>query len=229
MLEVLFDEVSINSEFGITLAERPVLPVSGARYITYEVPGRNGKLSIFDGYEDVPYSLRFNYIDENAKPAFREIVNFLTGKKKVRLSDNDNYRLISQSVISIKDANNDIEEWCDFEIEIITEPFEYEDAAMQTTTTNTTIVNPSNIEAGVILKVFGTGTCRVLLNENQMIFTDVQDYITVDGIMKKAHKDMSSRDNTMQGRYPVLKSGSNTISVSGQTSKIEIYKRWCWR
>lgn len=229
MLEVLFDEESINAIFGISLAERPVLSVSQPRYLSYEVPGRNGKLTVFDGYEDVPIRLRFNYINQNVKPTFRDIANFLTGKSKFRLSDDNRYRVIAQPVINVSDGNNDIPGWCDFEIEFITEPFEYEDATMQSTTTNTVIVNPSNIEAGVILKVFGTGTCRVLLNDNQMILTDVQEYVTVDGIIKKAHKNMTSLDNNMEGRYPVLKSGNNTISISGQTTKVEIYKRWCWR
>lgn len=229
MLEVLFDEQSVNERFNIKLAERPELPVAKERYLTYEVPGRNGSLTVFDGYEDVVFPLRFSYIDKEAKSTFREIVNWLTGKKKIRLSGSENYRLLTQSVITINPANNDIAEWCDFEIEVMAEPFEYEDAGTQETTTNTTIINPSNIDAGAIIKVYGTGTCRVLLNDNQMIFTDVQDYVVVDGIKKKAHKLMSSRDNNMQGRYPILKSGENKISVSGQTTKIEVSKRWCWR
>ena len=136
------------------MAERPVLPVSQPKYLSYEVPGRNGKLTVFDGYEDVPIRLRFNFIKQNVKPTFRDVVNFLTGKSKFRLSDDNRYRVIAQPVINVSDGNNDIPGWCDFEIEFITEPFEYEDATMQSTTTNTVIVNPSNIEAGVI----GDGT-----------------------------------------------------------------------
>ena len=229
MLEVLFDEESINSKFGITLAERPVLPVSQPRYTSYDVPGRNGKLTVFDGYDDVPYSLRFNYIDENAKPTFREIVNFLTGKTKVRLSDSDRYRVISQSIINVNNANNDIAEWCDFEIEIITEPFEYEDEETSVFDGSGIIINPSKIDAPIIINVYGDGDCNVRVNENQIQLTGVQGHVTIDGILKNAYRGNMTQNNNMSGNYPSLSYWENEVAISGNTKYIEIKKRWCWR
>ncbi|WP_208560635.1 hypothetical protein [Marinilactibacillus kalidii] len=229
MLEVLFDEESINKKFNITLAERPELTVAKERYLVYEVPGRNGNLTVFDGYDNVPLTLHFNFIDDDVRATFREMNNWLIGKKKVRLSDTEMYRNITQSVLTVNAANNDIKEWCDFELEIITDPFEYEDAGIEEVTSEAIIDNPSKVDAETSIKVYGEGTCRVLLNDNQMIFKDVKEYVVVDGMIKKAHKLMSSKDNDMQGRYPVLKSGENKISIDGQTTKIEVSKRWCWR
>lgn len=229
MLEVLFDEESINKQFNLTLAERPEITVAKERYLTYEVPGRNGNLTVFDGFENVPLVLHFNFINTNVRSTFREINNWLIGRSKVRLSDTKMYRIITQSIISVNTVRNDLKEWCDFEIEIMTEPFEYEDAGTEEASGETTIYNPSKIDAETTLKVYGEGTCRVLLNNNQIILKDVQDFIIVDGIIKKAHKLLSSKDNDMQGQYPVLKSGENAISFSGQTTKVEIVKRWCWR
>ena len=229
ILDVLFDGESFTEQFNVKLAERPVLPVAEARYITYDVPGRNGSLQVFDGYEDVPLPLHFNYIDDGAKPTFREMVNWLSDKKTFQLSDTDRYRVLSQSIIDIGPATNDIREWCDFGINLLTEPFEYEDDGVHTITSSATITNPSNIDAGAIVTVFGTGTCRVRINDNQMEFNDVQGHVTVDGILKNAYRNGSNQNENMRGRYPLLESGNNEVEVSGATERIEIETRWCWR
>lgn len=224
MLNVLFDGESITEKFDIQLAERPVIPVAEAIYNEYSVPGRN-TLKEFSHFENTSFTLRFNYIDDNVKPKFSEILNWLHGRTKYEESDSERYRLLTMSIPQVSDANNDIPEWCDFEIEIETEPFWYEDDGVETITATATIENPSKIDAGVVMTVFGTGTCRVRINDNQMQFVDVQGSVEVNGILKTAYRD----NENMSGRYPVLKSGNNEIEVSGQTQRIEIEKRWQWR
>ena len=229
-MEVLFDNVSINEQFDISLAERPVIPAAEMEYETISIPGRDGSLTRELGYKSKLIPLRFNYIHKNnVEKTFRDITNWLTNKKKIAFSnDLSVYRLISQ--INIQDAKNDIKEHVDFIVEVETEPFWYEDAGTQTLSSgSTTIVNPSVIDTGVIIKVYGTGTCRVTINDNHMIFTDVQDFVFVDGRRGLAHRNGVSQDNKMSGQYPVLKSGNNTVAVSGATTKIEIEKRWSWR
>lgn len=224
VLDILFDGEGITEQFDIQLAERPLIPVAEAIYDTYEVPGRNA-LREFSHFENTVLTLRFNYIDSNAKPKFGDILNWLHGKRKYQESGNNRYRLLTMSILNVSDANNDIPEWCDFEIEIETEPFWYEDAGTETITDTAIIRNPSKIDAGVIMRVFGTGTCRVRINNNQMEFVDVQEQVEVNGILKTAYRD----NENMSGQYPELLSGENDIEISGQTERIEIEKRWCWR
>ena len=229
-MEVLFDDVSINAKFNISLAERPVISAAEREYESIRVPGRDGSLTRELGYKSKLIPLRFNYIHKNnVEKTFRDITNWLTNKKKIAFSnDLSVYRLISQ--INIQDAKNDIKEHVDFIVEVETEPFWYENAGTQTLSSgSTTIVNPSVIETGVIIKVYGTGTCRVTVNDNPMIFTDVQDFVVVDGRRGLAHRNGVSQDNKMSGHYPIFKSGNNEIQISGATEKVEIEKRWSWR
>lgn len=230
-MEVLFDDVSINTKFNISLAERPVISAAEREYESIKVPGRDGSLTRELGYKSKLIPLRFNYIHKNnAEKTFRDIANWLTNKKKIAFSnDLSVYRLISQ--INIQDAKNDIKEHVDFIVEVETEPFWYEDAGVQTiaSTSAITINNPSAIETGVVMTVYGTGICRVRVNDNQMVFTDVQDFVIVDGLRGLAHRNGVSQDNKMSGYYPILKSGNNEIQISGATEKVEIEKRWSWR
>uniref|UniRef100_UPI0035A0A7A2 distal tail protein Dit n=1 Tax=Jeotgalibaca porci TaxID=1868793 RepID=UPI0035A0A7A2 len=230
MIEVLFDNQNINSRFDIFLAERPVIPSAEMAYETITVPGRDGALTREIGYKTKPISLRFNYIHkENVKKTFRDITNWLTNKKTIRLTDDlIGYRVITQ--LNIKDATNDLKGYADFVINLETEPFWYENAGVETITSGTTtIANPSVIETGVVMTVYGTGTCRVRVNDNQMVFMDVQDFVIVDGLRGIAHKHDASQDNKMSGRYPVFLPGNNEIEVGGAITRVEIEKRWSWR
>lgn len=224
-MDILFDNEGMEEKFNIKLAERPVIPVPEAIYDEFPVPGRNGVLKVFNRYDNTEFTLRFNYIDKDAKPIFIEMVNWLQGKKFYRETDNQYYRVLAQSIPEISPANNDIAEWCDFEITLETEPFWYEDAGITTVTDSAFIFNPSNIDAGTVMTVYGNGVCRVRINDNMMEFIDVQGSITVDGILKSLHQSY----NRMSGRYPEFKSGENEIEIGGDTEKVEFHQRWCWR
>ncbi|MFC6464948.1 distal tail protein Dit [Marinilactibacillus sp. GCM10026970] len=227
MIDVLFDEESINKKFNIRLAERPVVPVAEMEYESIEVPGRHGSLTRKIGYRSKPFSLKFNYIDINgAKPKYRDIVNWLTNKRKIHFSDDkDYYRVIQQ--MNPVDAENDIREYADFVVEMITEPFWYKDHGIQLITQKTTLQNPSVIETSLKLTVYGDGICRVRVNDNQMVFTDVQGHITID--RGTAHRNGINQDNKMSGHYPIFLPGNNEIEIGGSTRKVDIEVRWCWR
>lgn len=229
-MDILFNDESIQEEFNIHLAERPYIPVAQPRYEEYGVPGRNGTLKRLDGYDNVGVDLRFNYIDKDAKDIFDEIVNWLHYRDRYQESDSDKYRIIAEPVIDVSPANNDFYDWVDFEIHLEFEPFKYEDAGTIEVTDEETVVNPSNIEAEAIMRVYGEGTCRVMVNDNHMEFIDVDEITIVNGIKKVVESRTGRRlDNQMEGQFPVLQSGENTIEVSGNAERIEIDLRWCWR
>lgn len=229
VMDILFDNESMYRRFGVMLAERPVIPVAEPIYDEYVVPGRNTVLKEFNRYENTEFTLRFNYIDKHAKHRFIELVNWLQGREIYQESGSKYHRVLAQSITGITDANNDMPEWVDFEMNIETEPFWYEDAGTETITSDVIIENPSVIEAPVVIRVYGTGVCRLRINGELIEVTDVQGHVTLDGILKMAHRNMAPQDNNMSGKYPVLKSGKNEISIEGSTDYIEVDVRWCWR
>lgn len=225
--EVLFDEESINQIFNIYLAERPIIPAAELEYDSIQVPGRNSTLTRELGYLPKTFELRFNFIEpDGVKQKYREIVDWLTNRRILRFSDDSGfYRIIKQ--MNPQDAQNDIAEYADFIIEMETEPFWYQDAGIQVITEKTTVTNPSKIETQLKMTIKGQGICRVRVNDNQMIFTDVQEYVTVD--RGTVHRNGISQNNKMSGRYPIFLPDANEIEIDEATESVELELRWCWR
>lgn len=226
--DVFFDNES-SHEKGITLAERPSIPVSQPIYSEYAVSGRNGRLKRKDRDEDKQFSLRFNYLTlENSKQIYREVLDWLEGKRRLHFSDDEDVYLLIDSIVP-ENATNSIREHVDFTLNLTCEPYWYQDIGTSEVTSSSVITNPTSIEAKVIMRVYGEGVCRVSINDNHMEFTDVQGYVVVDGIKGYAERNGIRLDNNMSGKYPVLIPGENEISIGGNTDRIEIDLRWCWR
>ena len=227
MLNIYFDGENFNETFDVHFTERPIVPVAEMDYEVIQVPGRNGELTRELGYKNTVVPMSFNFIDyENAKKKMREITNWLIDKKQFYFSDDEDvFRIVTK--LNINSVFNRVNELIGFVIEVETEPFWYEIEETITITDTATFTNPSKIPVDAKMRVNGTGTCRVLLNDNQMVFTDVQGHVEVAN--KNAFRNGVSQNNSMSGSYPILKPGENTITISGQTTSVEIELRWAYR
>lgn len=227
MLNIFFDNDNFNDLFGVYFSERPIVPVAEMEYETINVPNRDGELTRELGYKNTIIPMSFNFVDiNNAKKELRRISDWLINKREFYFSDDDSvYRVIKK--LNILETSNIFREIIGFVLTIETEPFWYEEKEQITITEEATIVNPTKIPVDAKLRIKGTGTCRVLLNDNQMIFTDVQGFIDIE--KKNAFRNGVSQNNSMSGKYPILLPGENTISISDQTTSVVIDLRWAYR
>lgn len=227
MLNIYFDDENFNQLFDVYFAARPIVPVAEMEYESVSVPGKDGELTRELGYKNTIIPMSFNFVDlTNAKQRLREITNWLTNKRKLYFSDDqDVYRVITK--INIIDTYNDIEELIGFVLDVETEPFWYEEVGKLTVTDQTTIVNPTVIEVDAKMRINGTGTCRVLLNDNQMIFTDTQGFVEIE--KRNATRNGVDQNNSMSGKYPIFLPGENHLSISGQTESVVIDLRWAYQ
>lgn len=88
-----------------------------------------------------------------------------------------------------------------------------------------TIMNPTGFEAYPLFKV--TGTSGVLtVNGNSITFSSIDDYVILDCELQDAYKENINKNSTISGTFPVLKTGSNTISWTGDISSVTMKPRW---
>ena len=88
-----------------------------------------------------------------------------------------------------------------------------------------TIMNPTGFEAYPLFKV--TGTSGVLtVNGNSITFSSIDDFVMLDCELQDASKENINKNSTISGTFPVLKTGSNTISWTGDISSVTMKPRW---
>ena len=88
-----------------------------------------------------------------------------------------------------------------------------------------TIMNPTGFEAYPLFKV--TGTSGVLtVNGNSITFSSIDDFVMLDCELQDAYKENINKNSTISGTFPVLKTGSNTISWTGNISSVTMKPRW---
>lgn len=226
-MNIYFDDENFNQLFNVHFAGRPIVPIAEMEYEATSVPGRDGELTRELGYKNTPIPMSFNFVDlTNAKKKLREVTNWLISRKEFYFSDDTEvYRIITK--LNVLETRNEIKELIGFVVQIETEPFWYEDAGVITVTDSTTITNPSAINVDAKMRINGTGTCRVLLNDNQMVFTDTQGYVEIE--KRNAIRNGVGQNNSMSGQYPVLVTGENQLSISGQTTSVVVDLRWAYR
>ena len=88
-----------------------------------------------------------------------------------------------------------------------------------------TIMNPTGFEAYPLFKV--TGTSGVLtVNGNSITFSSIDGFVMLDCELQDAYKENINKNSTISGTFPVLKTGSNTISWTEDITSVTMKPRW---
>lgn len=88
-----------------------------------------------------------------------------------------------------------------------------------------TIMNPTGFEAYPLFKV--TGTSGVLtVNGDSITFSSIDGFVMLDCELQDAYRENINKNSTISGTFPVLKTGSNTISWTGDISSVTMKPRW---
>ena len=215
---------------GFALVGRPSIPSANKRYESTEVEGRDGSLTRFIGYEDLKFTLTFNILFQNdIKQKLREIKGLLSGAKTLAFDDSPNFFYkIKQAQIS--DTETIIKSSGVFTVEFVCEPFEYEKTSSAAYTTKPiSLTNQTTAESLPIIKVTGTGTVVLTVNGTGITLDGLTSSIVLDSELQEAYTGLTTNMNSnMNGNFPVLKIGSNTISWTGTVTKVEIDPKWRW-
>ncbi|QIW50794.1 phage tail domain-containing protein [Lactococcus raffinolactis] len=215
---------------GFALVGRPTIPSAVKRYESTDVEGRDGSLTRFLGYEDLKFSLNFNILfQSDIKQKLREIKGVLAQAGTLSFDDSPNfYYKIKQAQIS--ETESVIKASGVFSVEFIAEPYEYQKSTLTAYTTKPiSLTNQTTTESLPIIKVTGTGTVVLTVNGTSITLTGLTSSITLDSELQEAYTGLTTNMNSnMNGNFPVLKIGSNTISWTGTVTKVEIDPKWRW-
>lgn len=88
-----------------------------------------------------------------------------------------------------------------------------------------TIMNPTGFEAYPLFKVSGTSGV-LTVNGDSLTLSSIDEFVMLDCELQDAYKESVNKNSTISGTFPVLKTGSNTISWTGDISSVTMKPRW---
>ena len=108
------------------------------------------------------------------------------------------------------------------------QPFGYaiDNNTINITKSGTTFKGKGSYWCEPILKIYGTGTINITVNDTQVTLKDVNGYIVVDTQKKRTYKDFNLLNNKKIGDFPTLSYDTNTVSWFGTVDKVEIIPNW---
>ena len=228
----VFDNLD-SRDFGVYISGGGTFNAPPRRYREYNVPGRNGTLTIDEGaFEEaeVTYPAFIGNGFKTNIEAFRSAIMSKVGY--VRMTDSyhsdEFYRakymagLEADVIPSLSGAN--------FELTFRRDPRRFLTSGETVTTITAasgTITNPTLYEARPLIKVTGYGTLTI--GGENITIASGQTYVTIDSELMDCYMGTTNKNSKVtfaSGKFPTLKAGSTGISRSGNITKIEITPRW---
>lgn len=226
--DMIIDNTYNLSDKKIYMPTRPAIPPNTKRLEYIEIPGRNGTVSIFDGYDDRPFPIDFNIYDsENVNKKIREATPILLNAKTIRFTDDpDIYYKVKEFKLS--DKERIFAEAYNFSADVTIEPFDYSVEGTQTVTLvgSTTLFNPGTYFSEPQLKIYGNGTINMSIGSYSFQITNVEGYVEINSDLLLCYKETDPKGDDMTGSFPLLEPGSNSINLSSNITKVEIIPNW---
>lgn len=209
---------------GIIIEKTPVVPRANHSYEQYEIPGRDGFLTIDNKtYEPIPFSLECHFKED---VDINEIRAWLDGYGTLQIDEEKEYTgYISNSIDFEKVLN-----FQKFIIQFILQPI----AKSLETITNIlyeaeeydviskTFTSSTYTKTYPIIKITCTGDTTITINDKTFIIYDADGTYLLDCEAKVITKNAINQASSMSGEFPYIKPGINDLSVNGNVSELRI-------
>lgn len=234
MRKLIFNNIC-SEEIGIIVVEGPPEILAQEEYEEIEIEGRNGNLIVNKGiYKNIEKEFLLTTIDLDLDI---DIIIEKIKKWLFEIKDNkllyaiDNRYNIVKKVIIEEDIKTSFEEYGDFKVKFLCEPFYYKlNEKSVTFTTQGNVYNDGDFVSEPHIKIYGTGDIQLTINNTTLQINNVVDSITLDSkLLLCLDKDNNNKSIDMIGNFPLLSQGNNTISWIGTVTKLEILPRTAYR
>lgn len=213
--------------------------IAAERDKTYvSVPGRNGDLIQDNGrYKNVtiPYTLALlrkdvrSFADLVAK--IKEWLAIGAGYGELWDSYDSRYFRYAAVDGSVNVTEEQLETTGSLAVNFNCKPFRYSFEGQNTIlipAAGLTLYNPENIASKPYIKIYGSGTVSVSINNVTLTISNVSGYVEIDSETQNVYTGSTLKNNNTTGStFPTLTPGDNSISFTGNVTGAEIVPRWC--
>ena len=229
MIKIVWKNISSDSIDGLMICELPPITKPSIRTSIIEIDGLDGDIVEELGYSSydktVKIGLTRNYdVDK--------IIKYFTGSGDLILSNEPN-RLYKAQIIDQIDFEKLIR-FKTADVKFHVQPYKYLNSEKKVTLdiSNETELIVNNVgleESKPIIYLYGSGIVDININGTEIFKINIDDeYVIVDSLNEEAYKDNVLKNRNMVGEFPILKVGKNTISWSGNLTKIVVEPKSRW-
>lgn len=190
-----------------------------------DIEGRNGSLVDRHGvYRSYERNIEMVNLTEDKKPLVHK---WLSGRGVLRTSE-DPAGFSYVDVIDTIERKYIGERHSFITVTFLCEPHFYLDAGVLPIeiTGAKSLMNIGTDISEPLIKVYGTGNGQILINEQVIPLTGIEQHLTIDTKLQIVHKDGLPAGRKMSGPFPILEEGQNLISFTGGITKLELTPRW---
>jgi len=209
----------INSkDMGVVLKALPPITRPKKRIETITVPGRNGNLYIDENsYEPIIISLECT-LKKDVDP--RKITEWLVEFGTITFSDELD-KFYNAVIINSIPLSRIFRVYREFIIQLELQPIALSNtqyARNFSGTESQTLELDCTATVYPYIKVMGSGEVQLTINNKTCIVNIDESYIELDSELQNAYKVNKSKNNMMNGEFPTLEPGENTIQITGNAS-----------
>ena len=233
--KLIFNNIC-SEELGIIVVEGPPEVLAQEEYEEIIIEGRNGTLIENKGtFPNVEKSFILTTIDLD------QDIDLMIEKIKIwlfNIKDNkllyaipNRYNIVKKVVIE-EDIKTTFEEYGDFKIKFLCEPFYYNLLEKDITITEkgTKFYNKGDFNSNPKIVIYGTGDLQLTINDTTVQINNDDERVLLDSkLFLCLDKDNNNKSIDMIGNFPTLDIGENTITWVGNITKLDISPRIIYR
>ena len=233
--KLIFNNIC-SEELGIIVVEGPPEVLAQEEYEEIIIEGRNGTLIENKGtFPNVEKSFILTTIDLD------QDIDLIIEKIKIwlfNIKDNkllyaipNRYNIVKKVLIE-EDIKTTFEEYGDFKIKFLCEPFYYDLLEKNITITEkgTKFYNKGDFNSNPKIVIYGTGDLQLTINDTTVQINNVDERVLLDSkLFLCLDKDNNNKSIDMIGNFPTLDIGENTITWVGNITKLDISPRIIYR
>lgn len=216
---------------GLIISELPPISKPKMKTTITKIDGRDGDIIEELGYESYTKSIKVG-LSKNYN--IDEVIKYFTGSGDLIMS-NEPDKAYKCQIIEKVDYNK-LLRFKTATVKFYTQPFKYKKDEPKVILnidgeTSMTVDNIGLEKSKPIIKLTGSGTVAIQLNGATVfnyIFPENETEVIVDSIQEEAYLNGFYKNRNMTGEFPILEVGENTISWSGNLTKIEIEPKSRW-
>lgn len=233
--KLIFNNIC-SEELGIIVVEGPPEVLAQEEYEEIIIEGRNGTLIENKGtFPNIEKSFILTTIDldQDIDLMIEKIKMWLFNIKdnKLLYAIPNRYNIVKKVVIE-EDIKTTFEEYGDFKIKFLCEPFYYDLLEKNITITEkgTKFYNKGDFNSNPKIVIYGTGDLQLTINDTTVQINNVDERVLLDSkLFLCLDKDNNNKSIDMIGNFPTLDIGENTITWVGNITKLDISPRIIYR